>query len=73
MGEIVHATLRLYQQALSATLRSFVRCWIIAVAVVIFGCLMTLEKYTTSLNHFPKFTRLALKKPPVIRSPSSRK
>lgn len=40
MGEIVHATLRLYQKALAATLRSFVRCWIIAVAVVIFGFLM---------------------------------
>lgn len=40
MTTILRATLRLYQAALRATAQSFVRCWIISVAVVIFAALM---------------------------------
>lgn len=42
MTEILRATLRLYQGALRATGHSFVRSWVIAVAVVIFAGLMVL-------------------------------
>jgi len=40
MGEIIRATLRLYRGAFEATILSMARCWIIAVAVVLFGGLM---------------------------------
>ncbi|MGH7204969.1 MAG: hypothetical protein ACREI2_02035 [Nitrospiraceae bacterium] len=40
MTTILRATLRLYQAAFRATAQSFTRCWIISVAVVIFGALM---------------------------------
>ncbi len=42
MPEIIHATLRLYQEALTATVRSFIRCWLITIAVVLFAALMVL-------------------------------
>jgi hypothetical protein len=42
MGEILREALRLYQGAFQATVRSFIRSWIIAVAVVIFAGLMVL-------------------------------
>ena len=42
MSEIIQATIRLYQEALVATARSFTRCWIISMAVVIFAVLMTI-------------------------------
>jgi hypothetical protein len=38
--DIVSATIRLYQQALQEAGRSFVQCWIIAVAVVVFAVLL---------------------------------
>lgn len=40
MAEIVWATIQLYQRALKATLHSFVRGWIMAIAVVLFAVLM---------------------------------
>lgn len=40
MQEFVHATVQLYKDAVAATVFSFARCWLIAVAVVIFGALM---------------------------------
>ena len=40
MGEVIRATLRLYRGAFEATVLSMARCWIIAVAVVLFGGLM---------------------------------
>src|SRR5206468_3212633 len=40
MNDIVRATLRLYQHALRATLRSFGRSWVIAIAVVVFAIVM---------------------------------
>lgn len=40
MSEFVVATLRLYREALRATLRSFLQCWMIAVAVVCFAVVM---------------------------------
>ncbi len=40
MMELIHATLHLYREALKATVRSFVRSWIIAVAVVVFAAVM---------------------------------
>lgn len=40
MTTILRVTLRLYQAALRATAQSFVRCWSISVAVVIFAALM---------------------------------
>jgi hypothetical protein len=42
MDEVVRATLALYRDAFQATLRSFGRSWIIAVAVVFFAGLMVL-------------------------------
>ncbi len=42
MSEILHATLRLYQDALRRAARSFVQCWMIAIAVVVFAGLMFL-------------------------------
>jgi hypothetical protein len=48
MGETLSATLRLYQGAFQATIRSFTRSWIIAVAVVIFAALMVLATYVAS-------------------------
>ncbi len=40
MSEILHATLRLYQDALRRAARSFVQCWMIAIVVVVFAGLM---------------------------------
>lgn len=40
MNDIVRATLRLYQHALRATVRSFGRSWVIAIAVVVFAIVM---------------------------------
>jgi hypothetical protein len=40
MNDIVRATLHLYQQALRATVRSFGRSWVIAIAVVVFAIVM---------------------------------
>ena len=40
MNEIARATLRLYQHALRATVRSFGRSWVIAIAVVVFAVVM---------------------------------
>ncbi len=40
MSEILRVTIRLYQDAFRATIHSFIRSWIIAVAVVIFAGLM---------------------------------
>ncbi len=40
MSEIIRATLRLYQEVLEATVRSFTRCWLITIAVVVFAALM---------------------------------
>ena len=40
MGEVIRMTLRLYRGAFEATILSMARCWIIAVAVVLFGGLM---------------------------------
>ena len=42
MSEIIHATVRLYQEALAATVQSFTRCWLITIAVVMFAALMVL-------------------------------
>ncbi len=42
MSEIIHATLRLYQEALAATVQSFTRCWLITIAAVMFAALMVL-------------------------------
>lgn len=48
MGEIFRATLNLYQGAFRATLRSFVRCWMISVAVVLFAGLMVMATYVAA-------------------------
>ena len=40
MSEILHATLRLYLDALRRAGRSFVQCWMIAIVVVVFAGLM---------------------------------
>lgn len=40
MTEILQATVRLYQGAFRATLRSFIRSWMVALAVVLFAGLM---------------------------------
>jgi hypothetical protein len=48
MNEIARATLRLYQDALRATLRSFVRSWVIAIAVVVFAMLMVAATFLVS-------------------------
>jgi hypothetical protein len=42
MSDLVRATLQLYRRALQATGQSFLRGWIIAVAVVLFAALMVL-------------------------------
>lgn len=48
MGEMLRATLGLYRGAFQATLRSFMRSWIIAVAVVIFAGLMAMATYAAA-------------------------
>ncbi|MEW6545071.1 MAG: hypothetical protein AB1411_15865 [Nitrospirota bacterium] len=42
MTEILRATLRLYQNALRATVQSFLRSWVLVIAVVLFGAAMVL-------------------------------
>jgi len=42
MTDILRATWALYRHAFRATVQSFVRCWIISVAVVLFAALMVL-------------------------------
>ena len=48
MDDILRATLRLYQHALRATARSFVRSWVIAIAVVGFAIMMVMATVLVS-------------------------
>lgn len=48
MTDLLRATLALYQGALHATVKSFIRSWIIAVAVVLFAGLMVLATTVVS-------------------------
>ncbi len=45
MSELLRATLLLYQEAIRATLRSFLQCWMIAIAVVVFAVLMMMTVF----------------------------
>ncbi len=48
MNDVVRATLRLYQHALRATVRSFGRSWVIAIAVVVFAIVMVMATFLVS-------------------------